>query len=116
MGGSMSSKAAKRRRKRERDEALVIVAKLSDEELTNMEFELGRELGVRLVALRETQFRIDTIRTEQGRRKVARKVGGEEVRISDHAIVRYLERHKGLDVDGLRDEIAALIARSKPVP
>lgn len=28
------------------------------------------------------------------------------LRVSDHAVVRYLERIRGLDIDALRDEIA----------
>lgn len=30
--------------------------------------------------------------------------------VTDHAVIRYLERVLGLDVDGLRDKIAAEIA------
>ena len=33
--------------------------------------------------------------------------------ISDHAVVRYLQKVKGFDVDGLRREIADLAARAK---
>ncbi len=31
--------------------------------------------------------------------------GMERARVTDHALVRYLERVKGLDVDAIRDEI-----------
>lgn len=32
------------------------------------------------------------------------------VRVSDHAVIRYLERVQGLDVDGLRDQVGHLVA------
>jgi hypothetical protein len=33
------------------------------------------------------------------------------VRITDHALIRYLERVKGVDVEALRREIAQVVAR-----
>ena len=36
--------------------------------------------------------------------------------VSDHAVLRYLERVVGIDVDALRAEIAATCARSQGAP
>lgn len=33
------------------------------------------------------------------------------MRVSDHAVLRYLQRQSGLDVEAVRAEIAALVAR-----
>lgn len=41
----------------------------------------------------------------QGADHKAMAPGLEPARVTDHALVRYLERVKGLDVDAIRDEI-----------
>ncbi|WP_162246408.1 MULTISPECIES: hypothetical protein [unclassified Mesorhizobium] len=39
-----------------------------------------------------------------------------DIHVSDHAVLRYLERVVGLDIDSLRSEIAATCARSQGAP
>ncbi|MCB1470897.1 MAG: hypothetical protein KDK08_27900 [Rhizobiaceae bacterium] len=39
-----------------------------------------------------------------------------DIRVSDHAVLRYLERVVGLDVEALRGQIAATCARPQGAP
>ena len=49
-----------------------------------------------------------TLRASTGANQGVRCLGSN-VHVSDHAVVRYLERVLGIDVDGVRAEIAAKI-------
>ena len=41
---------------------------------------------------------------------------GREVRsVSDHALLRYLERHKGIDMEAVRDEIRTMANEAEPL-
>lgn len=53
---------------------------------------------------RESISRMDTVRQEKTLRKNNGMIG-----ISDHAVLRYLERHKGVDVTAVRREIQAMV-------
>ena len=39
-----------------------------------------------------------------------------EIHVSDHAVLRYLERIVGIDIDALRADIASTCARSNGAP
>jgi hypothetical protein len=83
---------------------------LSDDDLRNMEKELGRELNQRISKANEIRTRFDIVRNEQERRRASATNG---LLISDHAILRYLERYKGVDIQAIREEIAAMATRAK---
>ena len=57
----------------------------------------------------ELRVRLDAVREEIERRKCLTTRG---IFISDHAVLRYLERHKGIDMKSIREEIAEMAYRS----
>jgi hypothetical protein len=108
----VSKSAGRNLRKRLRQEALEALAKLSREELVNVRNELGREMGLYARRTNELRIRLDAVRSEFERRNTSTPAG---VHISDHALVRYMERVKGVDVDAMRAEIGEIALRSKNV-
>jgi hypothetical protein len=55
------------------------------------------------------------IRGRKAALKRARIRAGAEIRpVTDHAIIRYLERHKGFDIETVRDEMRAIAAAADP--
>ena len=103
------NKAAKRRRQAARDEAKACLEDMSDSDLNNMCHELAREINARNQATNEVRIRLDWARMEKERRRTSTSVG---IHISDHAVLRYLERHKGIDTQAAREEIAAMGRRA----
>lgn len=83
---------------------------LSEEELQNLKCELGRELQAAREELNGINVQLDAIKSEQRMRNTITPAG---FHISDHAIVRYLERHGGIDVEAVRAEIGKIAARAK---
>ena len=87
---------------------------LSDSELMSLQAEIGREmknLGKRIGSKRST---LQLIKNELGRRSSERRSTGGFL-VSDHAIVRYLERCKDMDIEAIRQEIFALAKKGKRV-
>lgn len=59
--------------------------------------------------------RLANVRRAKDRAKRLRVETGEDVRsVTDHAIVRYLERHKGMDVEAIRDELRQIATEAEP--
>lgn len=91
-----------------------IIAALSDADLLDLVTEQALKMGriqQEVQILKSNQVRAKNelrLRREGGRAK------GEPI-VSDHAVVRYLERHKGLDINGIRDEVREIAKRSKEV-
>lgn len=88
------------------------LALLSDSELMSLQSETGKEmssLGKKLSSRRST---LQLIKNELGRRSESRRATGGFL-VSDHAIVRYLERHKNMDMEAIRKEIFTLAKESK---
>jgi hypothetical protein len=55
------------------------------------------------------------VKAKKAALKRARIAGGIEQRpVADHAIVRYLERYKGFDIDAIREEMRAVAAAADP--
>ena len=106
----MTSKFERRRKKLIRQEALAMLQKLTDEELTNLRHEVGREMAMQSTKVNELRLRLEAIRREYERRHTATPAG---MHITDHALVRYLERIKGVDVDGARAEIGEMALRAR---
>lgn len=81
---------------------------MTDDELNNVAFELGREMSARSQEINELRKRLTKVQGEKERRRTMTSVG---VCVSDHAVLRYLERHKGLDVAAVREEIMQMAGR-----
>lgn len=104
------SRKERTRRRQVRREALETMQRLSDEELKNLRHELGREIGLQARVINELRTRQDAVKLEIERRDTKTPAG---IHISDHALVRYLERVKGVDVEGARAEIGEMAARAQ---
>lgn len=105
----MSGREQKRRAKKR----IVIddtIAQMSDDDLRNLRAEIVREESVAWSVVNEVKRRKDMICKELDRR--ARPPTSHGLGISDHAVVRYLERHKGMDIAAIREEIGELAAKA----
>ena len=107
--------ASKRLKSKERrgllDEAKAALKGLTMERLINMRFEVGRELNRQMTHANDLRIRLDAVRSEISEREET----WDGYRITDHAVVRYLERHKGLDIAAVRTEIADMVKASKGI-
>lgn len=82
---------------------------MSDDELVAERAELGRQmkqLGSRVAAM---HGRLGSINAALKRRRAA---DSDRFEITDHAVLRFLERAKGLDVAAVRAEIVTLLQRA----
>lgn len=109
MSSPESRRHFKQRRKESSRAAKAEIANMSDADLKNMAFELGREIGQQAQITNELRIRLDAVRNERERRRTATEEG---ISISDHAVLRYLERHKGVDVKVIRAEIVEMARRA----
>lgn len=91
------------------------VRDLSDLELQNVRAAGGRELAYLQDRKRTLSATVQAANVELRERQRKAKESGE-YEVSDHAVVRYLERVLGYDVDAVRRKVAALAAKSKPLP
>lgn len=98
-------------RKALREAAAAAIAALSDEELNNLRHEIGREISLQANVINDLRLRLEAVRREVEHRKTVEPETG--IHITDHAVVRYLERYKGLNVVGVRKEIVVLAERAK---
>lgn len=104
-----TSKAERARCRAAQCEALETIAAMSDEQLKNLASELGREMGEQQRITNLLRVRLEAVKLERERRRLVTSVG---VHVSDHAVIRYLERHKGVDVQAAREEIAQMAVRN----
>jgi len=101
----MVSKVVRTRRRRAKAEAKVLTVNMTDDDLRSLVSELGRQVNIQSAILNEIRGRHDSAREEQNRRAAEKTYG---IRVSEHAVLRYLERHKGVDIEAIRHEIAAM--------
>lgn len=87
-----------------------MLAKLSNDELKNLRHEVGREMAMQSAKINQFRVRLEAIRRETERRDTSTPSG---IHITDHAVVRYLERVKGVDVSSVRAEIGELALRAR---
>jgi len=106
----MGKKAARARRKAKIAAQRATIKELDDAELRSMRHELGRLSETKRREINELQTRIDIIKREQQARETSTSTG---LNITDHAIVRYLERIKGVDINAIREEIDKIAQTSK---
>lgn len=104
------TRAARDARKERHREAMAGVRDMTDDQLKDLQHELGREKNQVSRAMQELNARLDAVRAERERRATATTRG---FHISDHAVLRYLERIKGVDVAAVREEISALAEKQK---
>ena len=84
---------------------------MSDQEIRNIK-EIRREIG-KLVKEEEllklevtvTHSRLKKLKQKLHDLKSEAKRIAADIDVSDHAVLRYLERVKGLDIEGIKDEI-----------
>lgn len=87
------------------------LAGLTVDDLHDLLVEIGRVHNLNCVAVSASKSKMDTVRAEMFDRKTGGHIG-----ISDHAVLRYMERHKGFDVRAIRLEISALAKAGKAIP
>lgn len=80
---------------------------MSNEQLVSLRVDLGREMQVHSTKQNRLRLTIEDVTS------VLRLRGAPGWKISDHAVIRYLERRKGLDIDGVRAEIADKLNAAK---
>lgn len=90
----------------------VDVARMSDAELLDKQRLLTDAVQKRQRDLSEIRNSLARIKTELALRRDGRRKRGEPG-ISDHAVVRYLERHRSVDIEAIRNEIRDIALRSK---
>jgi hypothetical protein len=99
-------------RQRFRGAANAQLIVMSEADLRNMAAELGKECNELARQKTEVALRLTFVQNELARRKAQTASG---MFISDHAVLRYLERVKGVDMMALRLEIEAIARAADPV-
>jgi hypothetical protein len=84
------------------------IAALRDDELHTLSLSLQRQIQEMSVPITALKTRLNFVNEERR----ARRAGRDQFAISDHAVVRYLERRKGMDMESVRDEILHLALRA----
>jgi len=107
---SLRKKARKALRAKVQTEALEALAGLTREQLINMRHELSREINQLRQHADDIRLRIEAIRMELERRSDGLPTG---MHVSDHAVVRYLQRFRGVDIAGVKAEIVEIAERAK---
>lgn len=80
-----------------------------------MSDELDSEIGDISNAIGRLNTALATLRLRHAELKEERLRRGQRERsVSDHAVVRYLERHEGLDIEAVREELRAIADASTP--
>ena len=104
----MSSKADRRRERRaEIREFKARLENLEVEELRSVQHEQGRIHAGIVIEVGQSKAKLEAIRLELKRRETSTDAG---FHISDHAVLRYLERVHRVDMKAIREEIATLAA------
>lgn len=84
------------------------IAALRDDELHTLAISLQRQIQEMSTPITALKVRLGFVQEERRRRRDGR----DQFVISDHAVVRYLERKRGMDVEAVRDEILHLALRA----
>lgn len=100
----MSGKAKKRANAAMREEA----AALRDDELHTLAISLLKQIEEMSKPITVLKTRLNFVNDE----RKGRRAGRDQFVISDHAVVRFLERKKGMDVEAVRDEILQMALRA----
>lgn len=88
------------------------IARMSDTDLLDLRAGFGQMLG-KLTQIQQTlRSNSERIKTELKHRREGGRMKGDFV-VSDHAVIRYLERHKGVDVQAIREELREIARNAK---
>lgn len=93
----------KKRKPKPRPDFIDAVKDLTIEELQTASVQAGAAVNIARHEYQEAQIRFASIRHAINLKFLNGKMG-----ISDHAVIRYLERSKGMDIEAVRDEIRRL--------
>lgn len=88
------------------------IINMADADLLDLQSELGKSMGRLTSQLQRMRSNLTRVKNELKLRREGGRAR-QEVLVSDHAVIRYLERHKGLDITGIRDEIREIAKRAK---
>ena len=88
------------------------LAAMTDDDLADMTAQLSDRLQHLQQQTAIARKNLDRIKTERDIRKFNRSPRGAPG-ISDHAIIRYLERIKGMDIEAIREELRTIALRAK---
>ncbi len=86
----------------------VSISHMTLDDLHDLQNQLGMENSKLQTAKNICRMKLDAIKAVMDEKR-----GQGDMGISDHAVLRYLERHKGLDVAAIRSEIRALIPEKR---
>ncbi len=78
------------------------------DDLHDLQGQLGQECSAANTAKNILRMKLDAVKSMMDEKR-----GQGDMGISDHAVLRYLERYKGLDVAAVRAEIRALISERR---
>lgn len=83
------------------------VSRMSDDKLLSLRADLGDELRILQSQTQRLRARMDRVKKELAFRD------RDETMVTDHAVVRYLERIEGRDIDALRATIRQIAFESE---
>lgn len=98
----------KKAKKRENDAVRTEIAAMRDDEIHTLSISLQKQIAEMSVPVTRLKTRLGFVNDEKRRRRAGR----DQFVISDHAIVRYLERKHGVDIEGIREEILTMALRA----
>lgn len=90
----------------------IDLAAMSDQDLIDLTVQLTDRLQKLQSETATTRRNLERVKVEKEIRKHNRSKRGSPG-ISDHAIIRYLERHKGIDIEVIREELRQIALRAK---
>lgn len=88
------------------------ITSMAEDDLLDLQTELGKAMGRCTQQIQRMRSNLTRVKNELRLRREGGRERGEMI-VSDHAVVRYLERHKKFDVAAIRDEIRTVAKRSK---
>jgi hypothetical protein len=94
----------KRRKKKPVEELFQEFRLLDVDVIRQMQRDESTKLNFHRLSMREAHSRLDSLN-----RAMNYVLGRDSLGISDHAVVRYLERRKGIDIGEVRREIRTLV-------
>lgn len=89
-----------------------VITTMADDDLLDLQTELGKAMGRGTQQLQRMRSNLVRVKNELRIRREGGRAEGEMI-VSDHAVIRFLERHKKVDVSAIRDEIRVIAKRSK---
>ena len=89
-----------------------VITAMSDDDLLDLQSELGKAMGRCTSQIQRMRSNLTRCKNELRIRREGGRAEGQMI-VSDHAVIRYLERHKKVDMAAVREEIRVMAKRSK---